>query len=65
MRSHTEDSASTSHQDGSELSSNNIDSRSSIVPSVLIRNATKRYGFGKGSCSVLDGLDMNVQKGSM
>ncbi|KAK4007658.1 hypothetical protein OUZ56_012811 [Daphnia magna] len=49
----------------SETHSNSIGSCARVVPAVLIRNAIKRYGFGKGSCPVLDELHMNVKKGTI
>jgi hypothetical protein len=32
---------------------------------VLVQNATKTYGVGSGKCAILQGLDMNVIKGTM
>ena len=32
---------------------------------VVVRNAVKSYGVGKGRSTILKGLDMNVMKGSM
>ncbi|KAI9553798.1 ABC protein [Daphnia sinensis] len=49
----------------SETHSNSIGSCARIVPAVLIRNAIKRYGSGKRSSPVLDGLHMNVKQGTI
>jgi hypothetical protein len=32
---------------------------------VIVRNAIKSYGVGSRRSTVLDGLDMNVKKGTM
>ncbi|EFX79372.1 ABC protein, subfamily ABCH [Daphnia pulex] len=32
---------------------------------VLVQNATKTYGVGSGKCAILQGLDMNVTKGTI
>jgi hypothetical protein len=39
--------------------------RIGVRQAVLIRNATKSYGTGKKRCTVLEGLNMTVNKGSM
>ena len=44
---------------------NGINSMDNSAHGVFVRNATKSYGVGRYRCSVLQGLDMNVKKGTM
>jgi hypothetical protein len=47
---------------------NNADLPKVSVPSsqgVIVRNAIKSYGVGSRRSTVLNGLDMNVKKGTM
>jgi hypothetical protein len=37
----------------------------SCVYGVLVRNATKTFGSGSKKCSILQGLNLSVKRGSM
>lgn len=39
--------------------------RADAAPAVLVRNAVKSYGVGSRRTTILAGIDMTVQRGTM